>query len=176
MFDVSDTSQFEDVLDQAISNSVDEMIDEGYDAKQTSSKQMEVTTTADYDSSDIEKKLEEEFPESKEDIGGGVSWLPEYFKFETMKDEKVCEVCRSFADKANLEEAGIPIKMTLRRDGTGNLHTGGDEDVIEFLIEESGWTVQDLAHSPQSVQLNLHASQKGEKMGASCRCILKHIT
>jgi len=169
---VNKLKAFKEVLSEKLSNVVDDLTDDGYEVEKTEDNEIKITESDDYDIDDIEEKFEEEFPES-EDIeigGGGGSWLPEYFKFKHSDDRRVCDDCRGFGD--------IYVnKLELRRDGTGNLHSGGDEDVIEFLLKDSAYTVQDLALQPSTVPLNLHVSQKGApEYIDNCRCVLMHIT
>ena len=159
-----------EIISQKISDTVDDLQDEGYEAEQIEDDTIEIEVSDDYNDLDIEERLEEEFPVIEDIGGGGVSWLPYYFKYKHMEDRTVCNECREFGD--------IYVnKLELRRDGTGDLHKGGDEDVISYLLEGSAYTVQDLAQNPDSVPLNIHASQKGQPPYMNtCRCILQLVT
>ena len=169
---VNKLKTFKEVLKQKLSETVDDLIDDGYDAEQTEDDEIEIKETEDYDSKDIDNRIDEDFPsvEEEDEEPNGASWLPIYFKFRHMEDHRVCADCRNFGDT-------YVHKLELRRDGTGNLHMGGDEDIIKFLLKDSAYTVEDLANQPQSVSLNLHASQKDEpEYILSCRCFLALVT
>lgn len=160
---------FKELLTEKLSDTVDDMTDDGYDVEQTEDDELTFTETDDYDIDNIQETIEEEFPPVEEEENG-VSWIPIYFKFRHSQDRRVCNDCRIFGDT-------YIHKLELRRDGTGGLHSGGDEDIIEFLLKESAYTVEDLANQPQTVALNLHASQKGEpEYVESCRCVLALVT
>jgi hypothetical protein len=167
---------FKELLSNVLDSEVEDLTDEGYDAEKIDENTIRVNPSPEDNVEDIENRLEDDFPETTDDFGDydddddDVSWLPVYFKFRHRKDHRVCDDCREFGET-------YVMKLELRRDGTGNLHTGGDEDIIEFLLKDSAYTIQDLANQPQTVSLNLHMSQKGEPAEfESCRCVLALVT
>jgi hypothetical protein len=168
---------FKKLLSNVLTSEVEDLTDEGYDAEKIDENTIRVNPSPEDNVEDIEDRLEDDFPESTDDYDyydddddDDESWLPVYFKFRHRKDHRVCEDCRNFGDT-------YIHKLELRRDGTGNLHTGGDEDIIEFLLKDSAYTIQDLALQPQTVSLNLHMSQRGEpEYIESCRCVLALVT